>query len=181
MVDRSQISEIFVEILAFGDVYARLGKRAVSERTWSFDIDLAGDELLLELSIAFCAALRLVSIISVPGTTMMVIGRNTYAWLVSKVATVQAGPLVGKGDAQNVHRSAWQLRSRLLLCDTPARLLDLSGPDAASGMALGRCSPFSCVQSRLAYLRRRAVELAWVFTLEIVHLELYIFCHCDCC
>ena len=66
VVDWPQISEIFVKILAFGDVYARLGKRAVSERTWAFDVDLAGDELLLELSIAFCAALRLFSIISVP-------------------------------------------------------------------------------------------------------------------
>lgn len=54
------MSDVLVEILIFGDVDAWFGECRVPKTSRASDLDAIADELLLEVAIAFGAALRTV-------------------------------------------------------------------------------------------------------------------------
>lgn len=94
MVDRSNIANILVEILAFLEADTGLGVRAVAMWPWAFDIDHAGDVLLSELVIAFDAA----------------------GWVVASLAAFET--FVERRSPKNIERSLWQLLRWCSLRDT---------------------------------------------------------------
>ena len=61
LAERSQIANVFVEILAFLDAYTGLDERAIAQWPWASDLNLVRDELLSERPVTANSALGLIS------------------------------------------------------------------------------------------------------------------------